>query len=343
MKDPVVSVVIPHYNRTRLLAETVDSVKKQSLKEWEIIVVDDGSEEAEWDNLQRFREEKVRIFQRGSRPKGPSACRNIGIREASGEYVIFLDSDDLLAPWCLESRIKDFRENPSFDFLVYPSLLFEHKPGDSNRLWNKLDDASDHLERFLYSDPPWCVTGPIWKIESLVKLGGFNEAVFYGDDAELHIRSILDNLGYCVSQQKPPDNFVRRSTELRITSGLSSEIVISRLVFLEVVMQLLIKFKTKAWYKQVWEGEYFTEMEFLLFKREPEKHLNNIYKSYVINLKPNILKRSIVKLYITLGYYFIRRSYFTFKTIRRVFFIFLPKTYSVRPKNFDKAFLADSC
>ncbi len=333
MKDPVVSVIIPHYNRTRLLAETVDSVKKQSLEAWEIIIVDDGSEETEWEKLQQSGEEKVRIFQRGSQPKGPSACRNIGIKEARGEYVIFLDSDDLLAPWCLESRIKDFRENPGFDFLVYPSLLFEQTPGDSNRLWNKTDDASDHLELFLYSDPSWCVTGPIWKRESFINLGGFNEEVFYGDDAELHIRVLIKKHTYLLFNDKLPDNFVRRSRENRITSEITGEILQSRLVYLDTVRKLLKEHKCDPKYIKIWEGEFFTELEFRIFKRR---------KKALIPLLTTMKKSDIssylkkwVSVYSFSASFMIDVNYGIFKLIRRFFLVFMPLVYTNRRKKFS--------
>lgn len=340
MKDPVVSVIIPHYNRTRLLAETVDSVKKQSLEAWEIIIVDDGSEESEWEKLQQFGEEKVRICQRGSQPKGPSACRNIGIKEAKGEYVIFLDSDDLLAPWCLESRIKDFRENPGFDFLVYPSLLFEQTPGDSNRLWNKTDDASDHLERFLYSDPSWCVTGPIWKRESFINLGGFNEEVFYGDDAELHIRAILYKLKYIIIDNELPDNFIRRNAEERITSGINSLILESRLTFLKVVMELLREFKCNTRFIKIWEGEYFSEIEFRMFNKQKEliETVLQVFKSYLSSF---VLKKWLSS-YCLISAFLIDKTYLAFRITRKLFLLGFPDSYTQRRKSFCRYAIPDS-
>lgn len=339
MNQPLVSIIIPHFNRTRLLAESIESVRRQTMEEWEAIVVDDGSDEDVWEKLQLFREERIRIYQRENQPKGPSACRNIGIREAKGEFIIFLDSDDLLAPWCLENRVKDFRNNPGMDFLVYPSLLFKQKPGDSNRLWNKLDKEADQLERFLYSDPPWCVTGPIWKREALVRLCGFNEDVFYGDDAELHIRAILHDFEFLVIDNVLHDNFVRRNVEGRITSGISSLILESRLTFLKIVMELLRTYKCNSRYITIWQGEFFSEIEFRLFNKH-KRSIKQVYLSLKSCLS-SIIFSNWLWLYCSVSSFLIDKSYLVFKTARKFFLLGFPKVYTQRRKNFCKIDIPD--
>ena len=120
MTAPSVSVVIPHYNRAQLLAETVRSVEVQSWKDWEIIVVDDGSTKEERTAIDRFASDRTRILERIGEPRRSSRCRNIGWKAARGQFVLFLDSDDLLAPWGLETRVREAEAHPDFDFWVFP-------------------------------------------------------------------------------------------------------------------------------------------------------------------------------------------------------------------------------
>lgn len=92
------SVVIPTYNRVHLLARTLDSVWRQRFTDFEVIVVDDGSNDGTHEYL-RSLGHAIRIVQQAN--GGPGAARNAGVRAASGKYVALLDSDDLWFPWTL--------------------------------------------------------------------------------------------------------------------------------------------------------------------------------------------------------------------------------------------------
>ena len=100
---PRVSVVIPAHNAADYLAQTLDSVRAQTYEDWEIVAVDDGSTDATWSILQSAGS-TVRCA-RHETARGPAAARNRALREASGELVVFLDADDLLAPEYLASQI----------------------------------------------------------------------------------------------------------------------------------------------------------------------------------------------------------------------------------------------
>jgi glycosyltransferase involved in cell wall biosynthesis len=92
------SIVIPTYNRVHLLARTLDSVWRQRFTDFEVVVVDDGSNDGTQDYL-RSLGDRIRIVQQAN--GGPGAARNAGVRAASGKYVALLDSDDLWFPWTL--------------------------------------------------------------------------------------------------------------------------------------------------------------------------------------------------------------------------------------------------
>lgn len=103
-----VSVIIPTYNRGDLIHETLDSILSQSLSSWECIVVDDGSTDETPGILQRYitKDARFRYVRRPeSRRKGGNTCRNIGLELARGEFIQFLDSDDLLAANKLEEQV----------------------------------------------------------------------------------------------------------------------------------------------------------------------------------------------------------------------------------------------
>jgi len=107
--NPRVSVVIPSYNCARFLRETLESVFAQTCPDVEIIVVDDGSTDGSKELLERFAD-RVRVIHQEN--QGVSAARNRGIRESRGEFVAFLDADDLWHPEKLEQQLRLFA-NPA--------------------------------------------------------------------------------------------------------------------------------------------------------------------------------------------------------------------------------------
>jgi len=106
----MVSVIIPTYNRSRYVTQAIDSVLSQTYKDYEIIVVDDGSTDNTKDVLQPYMDRIRYIYQENS---GVSAARNTGIRLAKGEWIGFLDSDDEWLPEKLKIQMTFIQENPS--------------------------------------------------------------------------------------------------------------------------------------------------------------------------------------------------------------------------------------
>ncbi len=110
MKNPLVSVIIPTYNRGMMLKQAIDSVLAQDFADFELIVVDDGSDDNTQEILNAFREDITVIWQEN---KGVSAARNRGIVSASGKLTAFLDSDDLWLPKKLSAQVSFFYSNPN--------------------------------------------------------------------------------------------------------------------------------------------------------------------------------------------------------------------------------------
>jgi hypothetical protein len=101
---PRVSVIVPAHNAGPFLKEAIESIRRQTYRDWEAVVVDDGSNDGTWDLLQRVGGTGVRSFRR-ERAGGPAVARNLALSHADGELVVFLDADDMLLPGYLESQI----------------------------------------------------------------------------------------------------------------------------------------------------------------------------------------------------------------------------------------------
>ena len=123
-REPRVSVIIPTRNRRRHLEEAIESVFAQTYSDYEIIVVDDGSTDGTKDLLaERYRGRPLVCFSQENR--GSSAARNVGIRAARGEFLAFLDSDDLWLPRKLECQIPLFDRNPAVGFVFCGSARMD--------------------------------------------------------------------------------------------------------------------------------------------------------------------------------------------------------------------------
>ncbi|MUP46850.1 glycosyltransferase family 2 protein [Gramella sp. BOM4] len=104
----LISIIIPSYNRASLIGQTIESVQAQSYRNWELIIVEDGSTDNSFNVIQPYLEDdRISLYFRPSeRPGGGNAARNYGFELAQGDYIKWLDSDDLLTQECLEVQLK---------------------------------------------------------------------------------------------------------------------------------------------------------------------------------------------------------------------------------------------
>jgi len=339
---PLVSIVTPHFNRFRLLSETVNSIQQQDYVNWELIIVDDGSNESEWGSLMKLASERIQVLRRTDGIKGPSRCRNLGAAAAKGDYIVFLDSDDIMAPWCLSQRMALLEEGAKTDLWVFPVMLFERQPGDLSLCWNRLE-GDDDLERFLRSDPPWHTSSPLWRRAAFEAIGGFNEKVMYGDDAELHVRVLLQGMSCRKCLDSLPDVFIRRGKEKRITNAFLPSMLASRQVRLAEVTGLLRESGADQYLVDLWEGQYFVECEELLFNlNDPGKEIGKVIDTWVERYRPSRLRCWIVRLYFTLGSMCRVRAYFVVRVARRLAKMTLPVWYFPSGGNFQSWTLSEN-
>lgn len=216
----MISIIIPNYNRAGMLSHTLQSTINQSYIDWEVLIIDDGSTDGSFEKIKPLidKEHRIKWINRNLPPKGASTCRNIGLKYAQGKYIIFLDSDDILAPHCLEQRAQIMDNNPELDFAVFPMLIFSKKPGDTNLLWNRQTEEPD-LNRFLRLDSVWQTTGPIWRRHSLEKIGGFDESLACWQDIDIHLKALFAGLKYKVFDELQPDSYYRQHSQSSISQG----------------------------------------------------------------------------------------------------------------------------
>jgi glycosyltransferase involved in cell wall biosynthesis len=224
MDKPLISIIIPLYNRIELMDDTIKSVLKQSFSHWEIIIVDDGSTDGSFEKSLNWAKSfsKIRSIQRNRLPKGAATCRNIGAEMTNGEFVMFLDSDDILEKHCLQQRVEFMLRFPDKDYWVFRTKLFHEQPGDSPYCINTPKDI-DNLQRFLNLDLPWQITCVLWKKKAFNALSGFDEKALSWQDWDLHVRALIADLPYA-SKLDSFDSFYRVGHSNTIGKASSSSV-----------------------------------------------------------------------------------------------------------------------
>lgn len=218
MNTNLVSVVIPCFNNSLTIHDTLCSVLNQTYSYWEVICVDDGSSDNTWEIICKESQDnpQIRGIRRTCKEKGGSVCRNIGIKYSKGEYIIFLDADDLLAPDCIEKRVSDIKKNNCY-FCVWPyAYLKDNVPGN-----NSIDyRIKNYLYGFAAGHASWQTTCPIYCTQYVRNIGGFDGSFQRLQDIEFGLRAVFYSGGnYSVKRKEvPPDCFYRPNTNKTRTS-----------------------------------------------------------------------------------------------------------------------------
>ncbi|MFD2517939.1 glycosyltransferase family 2 protein [Salinimicrobium flavum] len=207
--QPLVSVIIPTYNRASQIGETIDSIVSQSYDNWECLVVDDQSEDYTEELLSFYssRNSKIKYLLRDSAPKGASRCRNIGLEKAQGEFCIFLDSDDILLQSCIEDRIKRIEADRNKDFWIFPMYVNTY---EKELQEVKIPNKKSYLQDFLKCKIYWQTMCTLWDRNFVRSIKGFKESYPRLNDPEIHIRAMIHSqLNYSVFWESNPDSVYR--------------------------------------------------------------------------------------------------------------------------------------
>jgi len=283
MWSPLVSIIIPSYNRESLIGETLTSIINQTYTHWECIVVDDGSTDKSMDVLSQYNEKdnRIKVLSRERQPKGASVCRNIGLAKASGDYVIYLDSDDVLAPFCLEQRVTLFQQNSDCQFLVFMALLFKNEVSDADRLWN-IETEENDLVRFLRMDALWQTTGPIYKRVYLLQMNGFKEDLPFWQDFDLHLRCLFRGSTYKKCFDYPADYYIRTGNLATISRSTpftaKADILQLRIKYYYSIGQLIRKSNNQDNVKIVdnyLSMVFYLSMQYFIRFRNPFRFIDN--------------------------------------------------------------------
>jgi hypothetical protein len=191
---PLVSVIVPTYNRCALLKHTIESVLAQTYPAIEIIVVDDGSTDETSEMLKHYGKRIVSIRKANG---GGTAARNTGLKAARGQFLNFLDHDDLFMPTKVERQMQMMRARPDVG-LVHCGYYRIDKDGNDIDIVNFLPEG-DVRERIVCGCFVWS-GGPLIRRECMDRVGTFDEAA-WSSDADLWLRIAIAGYRFgCVQE-----------------------------------------------------------------------------------------------------------------------------------------------
>ncbi|MEW6127537.1 MAG: glycosyltransferase [Acidobacteriota bacterium] len=182
-KPKVVSVIIPCYNHAGFLQEAIDSVLQQTYKDFEILVIDDGSTDKTSAIAASF--SAVRYVYQNN--QGLSAARNRGISESLGEFLVFLDADDRLLPKALEIGVKALSLRPDCAF-VYGRSQYINDKGKHIPVNYPEPVLTDHYLALLHSNHIWMPAQVMYRSKVFDEVRGFNPSISAAADYELYLR-----------------------------------------------------------------------------------------------------------------------------------------------------------
>lgn len=188
-----ISVIIPAYNRVNYLREAIESVLAQTYEKYEILVIDDGSTDNTRELVNNYADRIRYIYQDN---KGPSAARNSGIKNANGDLIAFLDSDDIWHTDKLAQQVAAFDGDPSLGIVAtgYEVIDTKYQIQSVNILkkGELKDIRNNHLYKNFFPTPTVMI-----KKKCFEKVGFFNETLQFAEDWEMWLRVMADfNFGY---------------------------------------------------------------------------------------------------------------------------------------------------
>lgn len=266
VKEGLISIIIPTYNRGHLISETLNSITEQTYINWECIIIDDGSTDNTDEVIKKYIEKDSR-FKYYHRPKhlvkGACTCRNYGFELSKGRYIKWFDSDDIMKPFFLEVQLNFLDNNKDYDFCSCQwEYFYENKTIKKNYVklsTNKLPIYSFFLEGHIFATP-----APLWRRTFLENKELFDEKLMRSQESDFHFRVLLNKPKY-----KILENFlflVRRGHDSIEKKSSTIEAQLSVHYFFKKAFKLLKEKKYNSMYAKKLEN-------YLLFRIYNQKYI----------------------------------------------------------------------
>lgn len=207
MARPRLSIIVANFNKSAYVEATLRSALAQGA-DTQVVVVDDASTDDSLSIIRGMAASDPRIDVVAlPENRGQSFCENRGLERVTGDYVIYLDSDDSLAEGCGARRMTIAERDPDADMWIFPMSTFTTVPEEATPAWTPRD--TDHLRRVLAHRLDWQLMQTLWRTSFLRSFGAFDESFMRMTDVVLHTRAILAGARIRCYPDEAPDCFYR--------------------------------------------------------------------------------------------------------------------------------------
>lgn len=286
-QSPLVSVVIPTYNRADDIVDAVRSVRDQTYEPLEILVVDDASVDDTPLRIQEIQDDDLRYF-RQDHNQGASASRNTGIQAARGDWIAFLDSDDRWNRRKIQRQLEVAEASEHDPGLVYSGLTVTGSDGEAVKILPS--DRGDIYRRQLERDRMGPTSTWLVKSECFRVIGGFNESYPVRNDYEFSLRLSEE---YAVEYVREPMVYMDTSRENRLSSEASRRIAVTERLIEEVVEPRASEFE-EAVKNTILATQYFALGRYC----QQEEHFEEARKYLLESLRYNTFKPKALAAYL---------------------------------------------
>lgn len=198
----MISVIIPTYNRANLISQTIESVLNQTYSDLEIIVVDDHST----DNTEDVVKDLLLIDKRihfVKRPngliKGANSCRNFGFEISKGEFIKWIDSDDLLTEDTLERQLASLKASV-YDLSICNTDSFNNDPNKDTHKWGNID-CNISVSNFILGNFRWHTGAGLWKKSFFSGISPWKEGLMNSQEWLMHLTQLVHNVNLVIVPQ----------------------------------------------------------------------------------------------------------------------------------------------
>lgn len=241
MQNPLISFIVPVYNREKFLSKCIESIINQTYRNIELILIDDGSTDTSLIICNKYKniDNRIKIISQSN--YGVSHARNVGIQNATGDFIIFVDSDDFISEKLSETLVTIINETKNIDLIIYgfthvntlgDILFYETAPNSIDSLSGFLSDFCALLEKNLIRSPVNKLFSKKIIVENNIS---FNEKTLIAEDALFNIQylcfvenvRVLKNPYYFVVNHNSIDRLTRKyhPNEINIQNTFFSDLL----------------------------------------------------------------------------------------------------------------------
>ncbi|WP_460546036.1 glycosyltransferase family 2 protein [Echinicola sediminis] len=318
---PLVSILIPNYNKAPYLRDTLDSVLNQTYQNWECIIVDDRSTDGSWEVLLDYQDKdnRFKIFKRPDHlHKGGNVCRNYAFQLSSGDFIQWLDSDDILDNRKIEAQINDLKQYRGEKVMSISNWEF---------FTTNINNVNINFERWeSYSNDGVSALTHLWMNKQFFpifvflipkkiagKVNDWNEEILKNQDGEYSTKIILEANKLCYS--KDSVGFYRKPNKGHVSAGNSFEVYDSFLESIKKCENYVLKRRDTEEVRKAIASNY--EILFIKFY-DMFPSLAEKCWGYLLHVKGNqILVNRKKPILLSLSYIFGYKLIFKFRNITK--------------------------